>query len=60
MEPSGDQAPQTSPDEGHVVFPLVESEQPGIIHLTNERIAEIFEQEDIEYARRFFPDPPQD
>jgi hypothetical protein len=30
-----------------VKFPLVRSEHPGSLHLTNERIAEIPEEEDI-------------
>ncbi|HEY3787559.1 MAG TPA: hypothetical protein VGL71_01835 [Urbifossiella sp.] len=35
----------------HVVFPLVDSENPGSVDLTNERIAEIFNEEDIAAAR---------
>ena len=31
-----------------VQFPLVESDRPGSVHLTNERIAEILEDEGIE------------
>ena len=30
-----------------VVFPLVRSKHPGWLHLTNERIAEILQEEDI-------------
>lgn len=30
-----------------IQFPLVESDQPGSLALTNERIAEIFEEEDL-------------
>lgn len=35
-----------------VQLPLVHSDAPGSINLTNERIAEIFEEEDIASARR--------
>ena len=35
----------------YVVFPLVDSDTPGV--LTNERIAEILEEEDLEYIRSF-------
>ena len=34
-----------------VQFPLVRSERPGTLHLTNERIAEILEEEDIARLR---------
>jgi hypothetical protein len=34
-----------------VNFPLVRSERPGTLHLTNERIAEILEEEDIASLR---------
>lgn len=37
-----------------VVFPLVRSKHPGTLHLTNERIAEILEQEDIARFRESF------
>jgi hypothetical protein len=36
-------------------LPLVQSERPERILLTNERIAEIFEEEDIAEYRKFFP-----
>lgn len=35
----------------YIVFPLVDSDTPGV--LTNERIAEILEEEDLEYIRSF-------
>jgi len=49
--------PQTvsppSPAEGkRIVFPLVHSAEPGSINLTNERIAEIFDDEEVAAARR--------
>jgi hypothetical protein len=37
-----------------VVFPLVRSKHPGTLHLTNQRIAEILEQEDIATLRESF------
>lgn len=43
-----------------VVFPLVESDHPGSIPLTNERIAEILDEEDVEYARSVMGGPPYD
>lgn len=30
-----------------VTFPLVESDRPGALHLTNERIAEILDEDDL-------------
>ena len=30
----------------HVEFPLIHSKHPGTLHLTNERIAEILDEED--------------
>lgn len=36
------------PEKQRVEFPLVRSDDLGTFHLTNERIHEIFEQEDIE------------
>ena len=44
--PPRDQEPQQV--KKLVDFPLVSSGEPGSIHLTNERIHEIFEEEDIE------------
>ncbi len=35
-----------------VTLPLFDSAAPGTIDLTDERIAEIFEEEDLEYIRR--------
>ena len=43
-----------------VVVPLVRSDNPGTLDLNNDRIAEIFEQEDIEYARKFMQVPRYD
>lgn len=41
-----------------VEFPLVHSEQPGTLDLTNERIAEIFEEEDLAGFVRSFRQSP--
>jgi hypothetical protein len=38
----------TSPARKRVEFPLVHSELPGSLHLTNERIQEILDEEDRE------------
>ncbi len=38
-------------------FPLVESDAPGSVHLTNERIAEILDDEDIEAMKRTWNAP---
>lgn len=35
----------------YVVFPLVHSAEPGSVNLTNERIAEIFDEEDSAAGR---------
>lgn len=40
-----------------VEFPLVHSERPGSLDLTNERIAEIFEDEDVASFRESFGQP---
>lgn len=49
MDPS-----ENSPAERrHVQLPLGHSDRPDSIQLTNERIAEILEAEDIEYIRQF-------
>jgi len=39
-------------EKKRVQLPLVHSDNPGSVNLTNERIAEIFDEEDIAYARR--------
>jgi hypothetical protein len=39
-------------DQNRVTFPLVHSSEPGTIHLTNERIGEIFDEEEAAAARR--------
>jgi hypothetical protein len=36
----------TAPKKRHVKFPLVHSETPGTLNLTNQRIGEILDQED--------------
>jgi hypothetical protein len=33
--------------QGRVEFPLVRSKHPGTLHLTNQRIAEILDEEDV-------------
>ena len=37
--------------KNRVKFPLIRSEHPGTLHLTNERIAEILKEEDIASLR---------
>ena len=44
----------------YVVFPLVDSDNPGTLHLTNERIAEILDEEDVENAFSFMRVPLYD
>ena len=39
-------------NQKRVEFPLVPSNAPGSVHLTNERIAEILEEEDIDSLKR--------
>ncbi len=41
-----------------VELPLVESDQPGTLDLTNDRIAEILEAEDIEALKAQWNAPP--
>lgn len=38
---------RVSPNQSRVPFPIVPSSKPGSIHLTNEMIAEILDQEDV-------------
>lgn len=45
-------APDTNRPRKRLEFPLVHSKNPGKLNLTNERIAEIFEEEEIEKFRR--------
>jgi hypothetical protein len=45
-----EQQPQTS--KTLVELPLVPSDEPGSIHLTNERIYEILDEEDIDAIKR--------
>ena len=45
-----DQGPQ--PEKKSVEFPLVPSGEPGSIHLTNEQINEILDEEDLETVKR--------
>ncbi len=35
-----------------IEFPLIHTGEPGSLNLTNERIAEIFDDEDVEASRR--------
>jgi len=42
------QSSMTPSPKKRVEFPLVRTERPGRIHLTNERIHEILEAEDVE------------
>jgi hypothetical protein len=49
-----------SPGKKRVQVPLVHSSNPGSLRLTNERIAEIIEEEDIEYARSVMKGPDYD
>ncbi len=51
-------APQR--EKKRVQLPLVRCAYPGNLHLTNAMIGEIFMEEDIEYARRFMGEPPDD
>ncbi|MFV1969029.1 MAG: hypothetical protein ACC628_26715 [Pirellulaceae bacterium] len=39
-------------NQKRVAFPLVPSSAPGSLHLTNERIHEILDEEDIEAVKR--------
>ncbi len=43
---------RVSKNEKRVEFPLVRSTAPGSLQLTNQRIAEILDEEDVEAARR--------
>ena len=40
-------APNPIPENRRVQFPLVRTGEPGSVHLTNDRIAEILDEEDI-------------
>ena len=40
-----------------VEFPLVPSDEPGSVHLTNERIAEILDDEDTDTMKRTWNAP---
>lgn len=44
--------PSKPPKRGRVQVPLVRTSAPESVKLTNERIAEIFEEDDIASARR--------
>ena len=50
-----DQAPR--PEKKRIELPLVASGEPGSIHLTNERIQEILDEEDIESLKRTWDVP---
>ena len=41
-------------------FPLVESDNPGSTELTNERVNEILEEEEVEHALKFMQPPLYD
>lgn len=45
--------PETKPAEAkrHIQLPLVQTGEPGTVHLTNARIAEILDEEDVSSAR---------
>jgi hypothetical protein len=45
--------PETKPAKAkrRIQFPLVPSDEPGTVHLTNARIAEILDEEDASSAR---------
>ena len=38
-----------------VTLPLVDSKQPGTLNLTNDRVAEILQEEDVRAYSKFFP-----
>jgi hypothetical protein len=42
-----------------VAFPLVRSKQPGTLHLSNERIAEILQEDDLTSVRESLRQPPE-
>jgi hypothetical protein len=42
---------QPPPKKKRVQLPLVRTGEPGSMHLTNERIAEIFDEEDVASSR---------
>ena len=44
-------------NQTRVEFPLFPSSEPGILDLTNERIAEILDDEEIEAIRRTWNEP---
>jgi len=48
---------QVERERKRVEFPIYSSDNPGSIELTNERIAEILEEEDIESVKRSWNAP---
>ncbi len=40
-----------APEKRRIEFPLVRTGEPGSVNLTNERIAEIFDEEDVASSR---------
>jgi hypothetical protein len=46
--------PKAARKKRPVALPLVKSNRPGSLHLTNERIAEILEEEDLAEHSQFF------
>ncbi len=47
-----DSSPLAAVEQKRVQLPLVQTGEPGSMNLTNERIAEIFDEEDVASARR--------
>jgi hypothetical protein len=50
--------PEPQPEKRRVEFPLVRTGMPGSVHLTNERIAEILNEEDIAALKSTWNAPP--
>jgi hypothetical protein len=48
---------ERQPEEKPALFPLVSSGEPGSIHLTNERICELLDEEEIQAMRRTWEVP---
>ena len=48
---------QISKNPKSIVFPLIQSSEPGSIQLTNEMIGQIFDDEDIEAMKRTWDKP---
>jgi hypothetical protein len=50
-------APKPPRKKRRVVLPLVKSKRPGSLPLTNDRIAQLLEEEDVANFARFFKRP---